>query len=241
MTAGEDLVSLMERDLAIARAEKALDELPEKLAVLQLRKRLKEIEAVAEKARAYQRKAEALVSRSNDEAASVQAKIDAEQAKVLSGEISNPKELQSLTRELDALKRRKDAIEHEELGLMEKAEAGEGQVAKIEATLAEGQLREKQLIEEFKSSGGKLQTEVGRLKRERSSVVESMDATLLARYEKLRDAKHGIAVGVLSGDICSACRTQIPANQAQAIIAGPEIAECPNCRRILVVTGKQDD
>ena len=66
MSDGEVLLALTEQDLAIARAEKALDELPEKLAVLQLRKRLREIEGVREKAAAYCRKTEALIARSND-------------------------------------------------------------------------------------------------------------------------------------------------------------------------------
>lgn len=235
MSEGEALVALMEQDLAITRAEKTLDELPEKLAVLQLRKRLKEIEVVRNKAAAYCRKAESMVTRSNDEAASVQTKIDSEQAKVLSGEVSNPKELQNLTRELAALKRRKDAIEFEELGLMEKAETGAAQLAKVEDALAEGAEKEAALIAEFKAKGGELQNEIAALKQSRDKLAGRLDASILARYESLRASKHGIAVGVLTGSLCSACRTQIPAGEAQAIQAGPEIAECPNCKRILVV------
>lgn len=235
MPEGEQLVALQEQDLAIARAEKSLDELPEKLAVLQLRKRLKDIEAVRDKAAAYCRKAEALVTKSNDEAASVQAKIDAEQAKVLSGEVTNPKELQNLTRELDALKRRKDAIEYEELGLMEKAEAGKAQLDKVEAALVEGAEKEASLIEDFKAKGGALNAEIAAMRKQREQLAEQLPAATRERYEALRQAKHGIAVGALQGDICSACRTQIPAGKVQALDAGPAVAECPNCKRILVI------
>jgi len=235
MSNGEALIALMERDLEIARAEKALDELPEKRAVLQLRKRLREIEAVRDKAAAYCHKIDAMIARSTDDATSIQAKIDAEQAKVLSGEVTNPKELQNLTRELDSLKRRKDAIEHEELGLMEKAEAARAQLDKVAATLAEGAAKEAVLIEEFKAKGGELQTEIVRLRESREKLAQQLPAALRTRYEGLRESKHGIAVGVLKGDLCSACRTQIPAHEAQALHAGPEVAECPNCRRILIV------
>src|SRR5574340_661014 len=234
MLEGDTLVALMEQDLSIARAEKMLDELPEKIAVLQLRKRLKEIEALRDKARAYCHKADSMVTRSNDQAATVQAKIDTEQAKVLSGEVSNSKELQSLTRELDALKRRKDAIEFEELGLMEKAEAGSAQLAKVEAALAEGSAKEAALIEEYKVRGGALQAEIAQMKQAREALGAKLSDATRARYESLRESKHGIAVGILEGSLCSACRTQIPSSEAQAIQAGPEIAECPNCRRILV-------
>lgn len=235
MSEGETLLMLVEHDLAISRAEKLLEELPEKRAVLRFRKRLREIESVLAKAEAYCRKTEALISKSNDEAALVQAKIDSEQAKVLSGDVTNPKELQNLTRELDALKRKKDAIEHGELALMEKAEAGSAQISKIRETLEDGAAKERTLIEEFKVAGGKLQTEIMRHKEARASAAASLPAELLRRYESLREAKHGIAAGELKGDLCTACRTSIPAQEAQAIQAGPEIAECPNCRRMLVV------
>lgn len=239
MSEGEKLVALQEQDLAITRAEKSLDELPEKMAVLQLRKRLKDIEGVRAKAEAYCRKAEALVSKSNDEAATIQVKIDAEQAKVLSGEIGNPKELQSLARELDALKRRKDAIEYEELGLMEKAESGRAQLDKVEAALAEGSAKEAALIEEYKAKGGQLNAEIAGMKKRRDKLASELSGQLLRQYEATREAKHGIGVGRLEGDMCTACRTQIPASKAQALGAGPEIAECPNCKRILVVGESQ--
>lgn len=235
MSNGEALVALMKQDLEITRAEKALDELPEKRAVLQLRKRLREIEAVRDKAQAYCHKIDAMIARSADEATSIQAKIDAEQAKVLSGDVTNPKELQNLTRELDALKRRKDAIEYEELGLMEKAEAGTAQFDKVAAALADGAAKEAALIEEFKAKGGELQTEIVRLREAREKLAGRLPSEIRTRYERLRESKHGIAVGVLTGDLCSACRTQIPAHEVQTLRSGPEIAECPNCRRILVI------
>ncbi|MCK8114138.1 zinc ribbon domain-containing protein [Anaerosoma tenue] len=237
MTEGETLLALMEQDLAIARAVKALDELPEKAAILQLRHRLKEIEGVAEKARAYVQRANAMVAKSADEVQMVQAKIDAEQAKVLSGQITDSKELRNLTREIDALSRRKDQLEREELGLMEKAESGEAQRAKVDAALEEGRAKEADLIERYKSRGGEIQTETARLRAERDAIARMLDGSVLARYERLREAKKGVAVGALKGALCTACRTEIPAGEVQALRAGPEVAECPNCKRMLVIVG----
>jgi len=237
MTEGETLLALMEQDLAIARAVKALDELPEKAAILQLRHRLKEIEGVAEKARAYVQRANAMVAKSADEVEMVQAKIDAEQAKVLSGQITDSKELRNLTREIDALSRRKDQLEREELGLMEKAESGEAQRAKVDAALEEGRAKEADLIERYKSRGGEIQTETARLRAERDAIARMLDGSVLARYERLREAKKGVAVGALKGALCTACRTEIPAGEVQALRAGPEVAECPNCKRMLVIVG----
>lgn len=235
MTEGEALIALAEHDLAILRASKELDELPEKRAIIALRRRLAEIEALAEKARAYCSGIERKLAQASDEMETLEAKIEAERVKVVSGTITNPKELQNLAREIDALLRKKSSLENEILGLMEKSESGAAQLAKIEATLSEGREKESALVERFKQKGGHLQTEIERLKGERAALAARVSEPLLARYESLRAAKHGIGAGVLNGEICGACRTELPAERAQAIQAGPEIAECPNCRRILVV------
>jgi len=175
------------------------------------------------------------VKQAEDEAALLQEKIDAEQAKVLSGEVVNAKELQTLTRALDALGRKKDTLERQELDLLEKADQARAQLAKIDATLQEGACREAELIEVYKKKGGALQLDIARLNAARTKLAAQLGSTLLERYESVRAAKHGIAVGVFDGSLCSACRTQIPAGQAQALAVGAAIAECPNCHRILVV------
>jgi len=177
MTEGETLLRLMEQDLAIARAAKALDELPEKTAILQLRHRLKEIEGVAVKAEAYVRRANAMVAKSAHEVEMVQAKIDDEQAKVLSGQVNDPKELANLTREIDALSRRKDQLEREELGLMEKVEAGEAQRTKVDAALEEGRAKEAELVELYKARGGEIQTEIARLRAAREATAHMLDGS----------------------------------------------------------------
>ena len=235
MTVVDILLALARHDLSITRAEKALDELPEKQSILKLRQRLKEIEAGLEKAHAYCRKAESMVSKTQDEIASVDAKIESEQAKVISGEVTNPKELQNLTRELDALKRRKEALERDALELMEKAETGEAQAAKVQAALEEGRSKEAELIERFRERGGHIQRDIERLRAERTLLIGRLPGPLAGRYESLRAVKHGIAVGELRDDLCSACSTHLPAGEAQRLAAGPEIAECPNCRRLLVI------
>ena len=235
MSDGDLLLSLLEHDLTIARAEKALDELPEKRSILQLRRRMKEIESVRDRALAGVHALEANIAKANDEAALVTEKIGAEQDKITSGVVVNPKELQHLSREIESLVRRRDALETEELELMQKAEDASARIATIDATLEEGRHKESELIRAFQVKGGTLQTEIRQAIAERGSIAAGLPAGLLQRYEALREQKHGIAVGQLEHGMCTACRTQLPAAKAQAIEAGPSIAECPNCRRLLVV------
>lgn len=235
MTEGEILLELSELDLALMRARKRLDELPEKRAILSLRRQLKEIEDAVERARAYVHDAEQEIARTEDESASIQARISSEEEKLLAGAISDPREVQNVSREIDALKRRVEALEHEQLGLMQKSEHGKEQLQRVEEVLAKGRAKEAELIDAYRRHGGDIQTEIARLSTERSAAAGRLDEATRERYEALREVKHGIAVGVLKGTVCSACRMEIPAAEVQALLAGPEVGECPNCRRMIVV------
>jgi predicted nucleic acid-binding Zn-ribbon protein len=75
-------------------------------------------------------------------------------------------------------------------------------------------------------------------KRARTALLPSIEAALQARYETLRETRHGIAVGTLEGSMCGACRVTLPAGKVAALEAGPDIGACPSCGRILVVRGE---
>jgi hypothetical protein len=235
MTEARILIALMEHDLMLSRTAKSLEEIPEKRAILQLRGRLQEIEEGRAKAHAYVSEVERKLARANDELAALESRIAAEEHKSLSGAVTNPKELQHLTKEIASLKRSKITAENTAIALMEKLETGTAQVAKVDAVLAEGRAKEQQLISAFQARGGDLQTQLARVRAERDALSSRLPESSRERYEKLRAAKHGIAVGVLKGAICSACRIELPAERVQALEAGADIASCPACRRILVV------
>jgi predicted nucleic acid-binding Zn-ribbon protein len=120
---------------------------------------------------------------------------------------------------------------------MQKRENGDAQLAKIDAALAEGHRTEATLTERFKDHGGSVLERIASETRARESLVLSVDAALRARYETLRETRHGIAVGTLEGSMCGACRVTLPAGKVAALEAGPDIGVCPSCGRILIVRG----
>lgn len=229
------LVALSDKDLEITRATKRLEELPEKQAILDLRHKMRDIEALATKAATYVAQLEAVQRRIEDEIATVTAKITSEQAKVDSGAIGNHKELQGLSREIDSLARQKDKKENDLLAQMEKLEAGKAQADKIAATVEKAKAKEAQLISQFQKVGGDLQSEIDTLTKQRVSLAKVLEAPLLERYESLRASKHGLGVGILKGSMCSACRIDLPSERVMALKDGGPIGECPSCHRMLVV------
>jgi predicted nucleic acid-binding Zn-ribbon protein len=231
------LLELQERDFAILRLAKELDEMPEKRAILAARAKIADIEKIKERTVAALRHIDQAGSVLDDSIASIKAKMVSEQAKLLSGAIVNPKELQAVSHELDALRRRVEQLEGELLEQMQKREDGAAQVAKIDAALAEGARREAELTKQFKARGGDLLTRIEGEKHARAALAAALPAEVGARYEAAREAHHGLGVGALSGTMCGACRVSLPIGKVEALQEGPDLGTCPNCGRILVVRG----
>jgi uncharacterized protein len=231
------LRELQERDLDLARLTKQLDGMPEKRAILQIRAKIAEIRGLEARTEAVVHALDAAVKRQEDEVQAVADKIDDEQAKLLSGQVKSPKELQSISVELDSLKRRMDQLETEMLAQMQKRETAAGQTAKVDAAIRTGQAKEAELTAHFKARGSEL---LGRIEADgaaRAALLEALPDDLHARYEAVLASKHGIAVGILDEGMCSACRVGLPAGKVDTLERGPDINTCPNCGRILIVRG----
>lgn len=233
MTEAESLLAMQECDLEIARAEKRLDELPEKRSILEVRAKEREIGALKAKAELLEHKLQAELKAHQDEISSLTDKLAGEQAKLM--ETNDHRQVQALTREMDGLKRRRDKIENESLALMERVEKATGQIAKVDEALAALAAKEAGLIAAFQDHGGEIQAEVANTRAKRDALAAHLPAELLERYETVRAAKGGVAVGRLSGDACTACRMELPAERVADLEAGPEIGTCPQCRRMIVV------
>lgn len=231
------LLDLQEKDLAILRLSKELDDMPEKRSILTARAKIAEIVKLKQRTDAVLRHMDAGAKSIEDAIAGVKAKMDAEQARFESGEVANVKELQAVSRELDGLRRRVEQLEGELLAQMQKREDGAAQAAKIEAALDEGARREAELTARFKERGGEILARIEGEKRARAALAAALPADIRARYEEVRESHHGVAVGTLTGSMCGACRVNLPAGKVQVLLDGPEVGTCPNCGRMIVVRG----
>ncbi len=231
------LLELQERDLSLQRLAKELDEMPEKRAILAARAKIADIGKLKERTDTVIKHLDAAAKVIDDNIATVKAKMDSEQAKFVSGEITNSKELQAVSRELDSLRKRVELLEGEELAQMQKREDGLAQAAKIDAALAQGAEREAELTGRFKVRGSEILAQVDSEKRARTALLAALPEDIRTRYEILRSKSAGPVVGVLSDNMCSACRVGLPTKKIEALMSGPDLTSCPNCGRILVVRG----
>lgn len=232
------LLELQGLDVEILRAKKRLEDLPEKTAILELRAKQREIHGMRQKADLLLRKLQTEIKARADETATLNEKLATEQQKVM--QTTDHRAVQSITREMDGLRRRTDKLEMESLKYMERVEKAQAQVVTIDEALAKLAEREAGLVKRFQEVGGALQDEIAGLEKRRASLASKLPADLLGRYETARESKGGVGVGRLEGDTCSACRMGLPAERLRDLMNGPDIGMCPECRRLIVVRPGDD-
>jgi len=155
------------------------------------------------------------------------------QAALFSGKIKNPKELQDLQMESEALKRYITQLEDGQLEAMiafEAAEKAEAQ-AKKDLQQAKGKVAEQNAA--LLGERNKLASDLERLLREKEAVVQSIPGENLSLYQKLRKLKNGKAVAMVSLGGCSICGQALTPADQQAVRASNRIVFCPSCGRIL--------
>lgn len=227
------LLDIQAADVDILRAQKRLDELPEKRAILEVRAKMKETQALREKVALLNRKLSSELKSRQDEISTHTAKIDAEQHKIM--ETADHRQIQALSREMDGLRRRVDKLEMESLQYMERAEKAAEQLATVDGHLEKLAAKEAELIERFKAAGGAVQDEIAALQAQRKSLAGRLAPELLKRYESIRDSKGGLGVGRLDGTSCTACHMSLPAERVAELTGGDDVGVCPQCRRLIVV------
>lgn len=234
-----ELLDLQAADVRILRANKRLKELPEKTEILELRAKIREMTELKAKVELLVHKLEADLKARQDESAMIADKLSSEQTKVM--QTTDHRQIAALTREMDGLRRRADKLDMESIQFMERIEKAKAQVATVEGHLATLSTKDAELVKRYQSAGALVQAEIAQASKERTALAAALPAELLARYESIRDAKGGLGVGRLSGESCTSCHMDLPAEKVKALREGPDVGICPQCRRLIVVRAEGDE
>jgi hypothetical protein len=177
-------------------------------------------------------KAEADVQLVRDRAARDQTRLD-------SG-TGTAKDLQALQHELQSLSRRQAELEDVEIEIMERAEAVEAEVARLEGKHAELAVKLEEATAAHDAALGDLDAEAVRVAAPRADVVAGVGEDLVALYEKIRAQSGGLGAAALRQRRCGGCQLELNNVDMNRIKAAPsdEVLRCEECRRILVRTAE---
>lgn len=160
-------------------------------------------------------------------------KIERTEAALYGGKIRNPKELQDLQGESEALKRFQRVLDDRLLEAMIAQEEVEGEYNQISLEFAAKNAGMTEVIEQLLKEKGALRQELERLEGERNAAARSVIAAELSLYEQLRKQKRGLAVAVVTDRTCSACGSTLSAAQLHAARSPNQMTRCDVCGRIL--------
>jgi len=166
---------------------------------------------------------------------SMSQKAAAEERRLFDGSVANARELDSITHEVDNLKKRRSDREDELLALMEVREELEAQ----ERAAAERSEALRARVAEVGSVAAeeleRLRTDLRERSEARAALAEKVDPEYLELYEELRPQKKGVAAVALIDGVCQGCHEQLSSVYVDRLkrVEGPK--RCEHCRRILVV------
>jgi predicted nucleic acid-binding Zn-ribbon protein len=137
--------------------------------------------------------------------------------------------------EIRTLKRDIGNSEEEGLQLVDSAGALDAQAAAL-AKEIEG---EEKLFAEFaanverETADARARLDALLADRERRRAGGSIPPEPLAVYQRLLQAREGVAMALLDGRVCQMCFIAMPTNLVVRVARGTEVVQCPSCDRIL--------
>ncbi len=226
----EQLYRLQKIDTALAEVRRDLEALPDGT---------QERTALDEAAAELKRRQERLSGRESAQRSkeldlgSTEAKRAQCMEKAYGGVVSNPKELENLQKEIEALGRTKDRLEEETLELLEQIDEDTAAVHEQKARVAECEEASTRVTEHYQSESARLTGLVAELEAEREQVGPQVEERLLKRYDDLRAKNANLAVVEVMDGVCSGCNMKVPSAKLKRLSdTGGEIF-CDNCKRFL--------
>lgn len=167
------------------------------------------------------------------EVQSLNEKVADAEKRLYSGAITNPKELRDLEQDLASLRRRREAVEEQELEAMIGAEGAEGETVTAETRLQQTELETLQTQGALVEERGRLQGRVTQLACEREAVNGSISIEDQLLYQRLRQSKNRRPVARLDEGNCAACGEETSSARIQEARRGATLVRCSGCERIL--------
>jgi len=172
------------------------------------------------------------------EVSSVAAAAEDVEARLYSGSVTIPKELEALQEELRLTREKQSGLEEDELAVMEKIESQDLELGRLDEQRAEIESRGQTLTKAIGVAEKKIDGQLGVLAAEREAPLSQLPPGFVDSYAGLRAKPRlgGRAAAALSEGLCQGCRVSMPRVDLSRIMAEPEDAliQCPHCTRLLV-------
>jgi predicted nucleic acid-binding Zn-ribbon protein len=232
----ESLLELQEHDAALDRLVHRRESLPERAVIARAEA---DAAALATRIRSVTSQRDELSReerRLGDEASQLRAKAAEVEAKMYSGTVSSPRELQAMQADVDQLRRHERTLEGHELELMEALEPVDRELGDLETQRAAVAATIDEVRGALERAEAVIDGDMAVEQKARDAIAGQVDPSLVGEYERRRARNRGVGVARLVGSTCQGCHLTIPSTEVERIRRAPEgsLAFCDNCGCILI-------
>jgi uncharacterized protein len=158
-----------------------------------------------------------------------------EESRLFGGAVANAKELESIRREVDNLRKRKAEREDELLVVLERREEVERRAKEAEVRAEDRRVAVDTVAGDASRELGQIAAELTAKRADRARLAAGFDPELLELYDDLRKQKKGVGVAALVDGVCQGCHEKLSAVELDRVKHTEDVPRCEYCRRILVL------
>ncbi len=178
------------------------------------------------------------LSKAEGDVEQVRSRSERDQKRMDAGQVSSPKDLESLQHEIATLARRQGDLEDIVLDVMERLDSAQSRHAELDAQREAAAAQVAALTATRDTATTEIDAEVAQLSSQRQTQVGTIDAALVTLYEKIREQQGGVGAAELKARRCGGCRLELNNVEIGRLRDADEdeVLRCEECRRILVRT-----
>lgn len=231
------LYELQQRDRQLTALERKLALIPKRLSELEqdigkLEEMLNTERRKCDDTRAFQRNQEIQLEEEEELLQKARAKM---------GQVSNPRELNAIQREIDQTRRMASARTDEINKIKAGVEEAESRIEAVSGSLEEFRAQADAEKQRLLTQQHKFETRIGKLREGRSSLTDQIEIGLRRTYDRIRSRTGGIAFVPAAEGRCTACKMHVPHQTYTQLRKGEEIMSCESCGRLLYWIGHFKD
>ncbi|HSH39542.1 MAG TPA: C4-type zinc ribbon domain-containing protein [Chthoniobacterales bacterium] len=142
-------------------------------------------------------------------------------------------EFRAIGNEIERYQKEIQAIEDQELELMEQADKLKVEVSEAEKQAAAARDSVARQMADLESKAKALDDRLRALKDERAQIASRVDEDVLDRFQRLFVSKGDAAVVGLRHEVCTGCHMKLTPQTVHRVKAERELVSCEQCGRIL--------
>ena len=156
------------------------------------------------------------------------------------------KEYAAVLTQLNTTKADNSKIEAQSLELLKDMEVDEAECKDIQGQIDEQKEKLEQTRKESEASAGEYQVEIDKIQAEWDQVAQAIPLDALDTFKRVAETYDGQAVTTIEQQdgkgaySCGGCFMAITAESVNMLMTKDDIIRCPNCTRILVLSGSHE-